>query len=57
MRDLLHIGNQSRPKIFDLKIEMPEVLYSNVVEVSGRVILADDGEVNTVTGERLHVRS
>ena len=24
-RDLLYIGNQSRPKIFDLEIHMPDV--------------------------------
>ncbi|EGD81795.1 5-oxoprolinase, partial [Salpingoeca rosetta] len=53
LRDLLHIGNQSRPKIFDLKIEVPEVLYSQVVEVSGRVILCEDGEIESVTGEHL----
>eukprot|EP01147_Barroeca_monosierra_P000734 gene735-4026_t len=56
LRDLLHIGNQSRPKIFDLKIEVPGVLYSEVIEVSGRLILADDGEIVSITGERLHVR-
>jgi len=36
--DLLYIGNQSRPKIFDLKIELPEVLYEEVVEVSERMV-------------------
>jgi len=41
-KDLLYIGNQSRPKIFDLKIEMPEVLYEAVVEVKERVILNHD---------------
>eukprot|EP00056_Hartaetosiga_gracilis_P003386 m.63374 g.63374 ORF g.63374 m.63374 type:complete len:1263 (+) comp11434_c0_seq3:73-3861(+) len=54
LRDLLHIGNQSRPKIFDLKIDIPDVLYSAVVEVSGRMILADDGEIEGATGEKLH---
>lgn len=38
-RDLLHIGNQSRPDIFDLKAECPEVLYEEVVEVDERVTL------------------
>uniref|UniRef100_A0A8C5PWK3 5-oxoprolinase, ATP-hydrolysing n=1 Tax=Leptobrachium leishanense TaxID=445787 RepID=A0A8C5PWK3_9ANUR len=38
-RDLLHIGNQSRPKIFDLEIKMPEVLYEEVIEVQERVVL------------------
>ncbi len=29
-RDLLYIGNQSRPHIFDLSIATPEVLYNQV---------------------------
>ena len=36
-RDLLWIGNQSRPRIFDLVIERPERLYREVVEVDERV--------------------
>ncbi|XP_076810904.1 5-oxoprolinase-like [Clavelina lepadiformis] len=39
LRDLLFIGNQSRPKIFDFKIEIPDVLYEEVVEVRERVCL------------------
>lgn len=39
LKDLLHIGNQSRPKLFDLAINKPDVLYSKVVEVSERVTL------------------
>uniref|UniRef100_H2Y9L4 5-oxoprolinase n=1 Tax=Ciona savignyi TaxID=51511 RepID=H2Y9L4_CIOSA len=38
-RDLLHIGNQSRPKIFDLQIKVPDVLYEDIVEVEERIIL------------------
>ena len=38
-RDLLHIGNQSRPNIFDLEIRAPEVLYEHVVEVDEQVVL------------------
>ncbi|XP_077975283.1 5-oxoprolinase-like isoform X1 [Styela clava] len=38
-KDLLYIGNQSRPKIFDLKIEIPDVLYEELVEVDERIIL------------------
>lgn len=41
-KDLLYIGNQSRPHIFDLKIEMPEVLYEKVVEVKERLVLAQE---------------
>ncbi|ORY72599.1 5-oxoprolinase [Leucosporidium creatinivorum] len=37
--DLLQIGNQSRPKIFELDIKRPSVLYSDVVEVDERVTL------------------
>ena len=36
-RDLLHIGNQSRPAIFDLVIHIPDVLYDSVVEVDEQV--------------------
>ncbi|KAI1455424.1 Hydantoinase B/oxoprolinase-domain-containing protein [Annulohypoxylon moriforme] len=39
LKDLLHIGNQSRPKLFDMAINKPEVLYSKVIEVSERVTL------------------
>ncbi|CAO1635677.1 unnamed protein product [Parajaminaea phylloscopi] len=38
-RDLLKIGNQSRPAIFDLAIRKPDVLYSEVYEVDERVTL------------------
>jgi len=35
--DLLEIGNQSRPRIFDLGIQKPRPLYSRVVEVDERL--------------------
>ncbi|BGO97667.1 putative 5-oxoprolinase (putative) [Rhodotorula toruloides] len=38
-KDLLLIGNQSRPRIFDLDIKRPSVLYSSVLEVDERVTL------------------
>ncbi|KIJ95613.1 hypothetical protein K443DRAFT_322374 [Laccaria amethystina LaAM-08-1] len=38
-KDLLLIGNQSRPKIFDLNIRRPSPLYSTVTEVDERVTL------------------
>ena len=38
-RDLLHIGNQSRPEIFDLEIRVPDLLYDEVVEVDEQVML------------------
>ncbi|KAI0036356.1 5-oxoprolinase [Vararia minispora EC-137] len=38
-RDLLLIGNQSRPRIFDLNIRRSPPLYTDVVEVDERVTL------------------
>ncbi|OAA42091.1 Hydantoinase B/oxoprolinase [Metarhizium rileyi] len=40
-KDCLVIGNQSRPKIFDLAIKKPDVLYDKVVEIDERVTLED----------------
>ncbi|MFV1875587.1 hydantoinase B/oxoprolinase family protein [Nioella sp.] len=45
MRDLLRIGYQNRPRLFDLKIELPELLYEEAVEVGERV--SATGEVIT----------
>ena len=42
-RDLLEIGTQARPRIFDLEIRKPGVLHSAVLEVEARV--AASGEV------------
>jgi len=42
--DLQRIGNQSRPKIFDLEINRPELLYESVYEVSERVVLVKEYE-------------
>lgn len=39
-RDLLFIGNQARPKIFELNIKRAENLYKRVVEVDCRIIPA-----------------
>jgi 5-oxoprolinase (ATP-hydrolysing) len=41
--DLLRIGNQARPRLFDLDIRLPSMLYGRVAELPGRV--AVDGEV------------
>lgn len=41
-KDLLHIGNQTRPKIFDLRIICPEVLYEDVIEVNERITLVQE---------------
>ncbi|KAI9816679.1 MAG: hypothetical protein M1826_001753 [Phylliscum demangeonii] len=43
-KDCLEIGNQARPKIFDLAIKKPEVLYRKVLEIDERVTLEDYAE-------------
>lgn len=40
-KDVLAIGNQTRPHIFDLSISKPESLYETVVEIDERVTLED----------------
>ncbi|MBU0484768.1 MAG: hydantoinase B/oxoprolinase family protein [Proteobacteria bacterium] len=45
-RDLLQIGNQNRPRIFDLEIKKPELLYEKVVEINERVVLLKDEQPN-----------
>src|SRR3954453_15737927 len=35
--DALRIGNQARPRLFDLEITLPAMLYEQVAEVGGRV--------------------
>ncbi|XP_034275895.1 LOW QUALITY PROTEIN: 5-oxoprolinase [Pantherophis guttatus] len=63
-RDLLYIGNQARPRIFDLEVRMPEVLYEAVVEVDERLVLHQDGcplfdsgqHVTGLTGEAVVVK-
>ena len=47
--DLLRIGYQNRPLLFDLSIKLPELLYERVVEVSER--LNEKGEVVTELNE------
>ena len=37
MGDLLRIGYQNRPRLFDLNIVLPELLYEKVVEIGERV--------------------
>ena len=43
--DILRIGYQTRPDLFALEIELPEMLYTEVLEVEERV--GADGEVLT----------
>jgi len=45
-KDLLQIGNQARPNIFDLTVSKPSNLYEEVIEVDERVELALDVEEN-----------
>lgn len=59
-KDCLDIGNQSRPKIFDLAIQRPDVLYQKVVEIDERVTLedyAEDPERTQTKVEAKHDRS
>ncbi|WP_020587056.1 hydantoinase B/oxoprolinase family protein [Desulfobacter curvatus] len=62
--DVLQIGNQDRPKIFDLEIKKPELLYREVIETDERLrvlredehALAVEGKiVKGITGDRLAV--
>ncbi|XP_038616389.1 5-oxoprolinase isoform X1 [Tachyglossus aculeatus] len=60
-RDLLHIGSQARPDLFDLAVAMPEVLYEEVVEVEERVVLHHGGQgggplLTGSTGDLLEVQ-
>ena len=36
--DLLRIGNQSRPNIFQLDIEEPHLLYEHVIQIDERFL-------------------
>jgi 5-oxoprolinase (ATP-hydrolysing) len=40
--DALRIGNQARPRLFDLEITLPTLLYEEVVEIAGRVDVQGD---------------
>ena len=42
--DLLVIGNQSRPRIFDLEIRKPDLLFEHVEEIDERVVLVKPRE-------------
>ncbi len=59
--DLLRIGYQERPDLFDLEIRRPEILHREVVEVQERIRLLGPNEapggtvVRGVTGDRFLV--
>ncbi len=42
--DMLRIGNQARPRLFDLAVKLPDLLHERVAEIGGRI---------AVTGEEL----
>src|SRR5271166_5928341 len=48
--DALRIGNQARPRLFDLAITLPSMLYEQVVEIDGRVGI-DGEELETLDAE------
>ncbi|VFQ46634.1 hydantoinase b/oxoprolinase [Desulfoluna butyratoxydans] len=67
-RDVLQIGNQDRPRIFDLEIRKPDLLYTEVVEADERLRFFSDHDkappkgpegpvVTARTGDRLVVRT
>ena len=35
--DMLRIGNQARPRLFDLHVKLPDLLHERVAEIGGRV--------------------
>ncbi len=48
--DALRIGNQTRPHLFELDIELPELLYERVIEIGGRY-RADGRELEPLDAE------
>ena len=48
--DALRIGNQARPRLFDLDIRLPPLLHERVAEVGGRVG-ADGAEIEALDEE------
>ena len=60
--DILQIGNQDRPQLFDLRIQKPDLLYEEVIEVEERLQLLKNNEdtngreiISGITGERFAV--
>ncbi|KAK4688184.1 5-oxoprolinase (ATP-hydrolyzing), partial [Tremellales sp. Uapishka_1] len=46
-KDLLQIGDQTRPRLFDLHIKKAEVLYEQVLEVEERVTIESRDSIDT----------
>ena len=61
--DVLRIGNQNRPRIFDLRIEKPELLFCEVIEAEERIAVTHPDvppregatRVESATGEVLEI--
>lgn len=45
--DMLRIGNQARPRLFDLDVRLPELLHERVAEIGGRVAV-DGAEIEAL---------
>ena len=62
-RDVLRIGNQNRPRIFDLRIEKPELLFREAIEADERIAVTHPdippregaNRVESTTGEVLEI--
>ncbi|KAM0046353.1 putative 5-oxoprolinase (ATP-hydrolyzing) [Helianthus debilis subsp. tardiflorus] len=54
-KDLLQIGNQARPNIFDLTVLKPCNLYEEVIEVDERIELVPDTEKTALNSADLNV--
>ena len=61
--DVLQIGNQNRPDIFDLEIKKPDLLYETVIEVDERLrilrpneSISDRKVVQGITGDRFEIQ-
>src|SRR4051794_30183774 len=52
--DALRIGNQARPRLFDLQITLPTMLYERVEEIGGRVAV-DGTEIEPL--DEAHARA
>jgi 5-oxoprolinase (ATP-hydrolysing) len=51
--DVLLIGDQSRPRLFDLDIKRPPMLYERAVEIAGRVTV-DGDEIEALDEAEIH---
>src|SRR6201996_2722325 len=51
--DQLRIGNQNRPKLFALKIDLPDMLYAHIIEAQERVT-QEGATLQPLDEDRLH---